>query len=140
MAKTYTLSIAADTMSFYSGCITKISMKMNLLNILILISSLSFLGYGIAYFKSPQMKSEFKRFGLGKAGGLTAILELLGSAGLLVGLKYHLILLISAGGLSILMFLGVAIRIKVRDTLWITLPAMFFMILNAYIFFISLHL
>ena len=113
---------------------------MNVLNILILISSLSFMGYGIAYFKSPQMKSEFKRFGLEKAGALTAILELLGAVGLLVGLKYHLILLISAGGLSILMFLGVAIRIKVRDTLWITLPAMFFMILNAYIFFISLHI
>ena len=113
---------------------------MNLLNILILISSLSFIGYAIAYFKLPQMKSEFKRFGLEKAGTLTAVLELLGAVGLLVGLKFHLILLISAGGLAILMFLGVAIRIKVRDTLWITLPAMFFMILNAYIFFISLHL
>ena len=97
------------------------------------------MGYGIAYFKSPQMKSEFKRFGLEKAGALTAILELLGAAGLVVGLKFHLILLIAAGGLAILMFLGVAIRIKVKDSLWISLPALFFMILNTYIFFMTLH-
>jgi hypothetical protein len=113
---------------------------MDLLTVLILISSLSFLGYGIAYFKSPKMKSEFKRFGLEKAGTLTAVLELLGAVGLLVGLKFQLILLISAGGLAILMFLGVAIRIKVQDRLWITLPALFFMMLNAFIFFKSLSL
>jgi hypothetical protein len=111
---------------------------MNLLTILILISSMSFMGYGIAYFISPQMKIEFKRFGLEKAGTLTAVLELLGGAGLLAGLKFHLILLISAGGLAILMFLGVAIRLKVKDSFWITLPALFFMILNSFIFFISL--
>ena len=111
---------------------------MNLLTILILISSLSFMGYGIAYFKSPQMKSEFKRFGLEKAGTLIAFLELLGAVGLLVGLKVQLILLISAGGLAILMFLGVAIRIKVKDSLWKSLPALFFMILNSRIFFMSL--
>lgn len=113
---------------------------MNLLNILVFISSLSFMGYGIAYFKSTKMKSEFKRFGLEKAGALTAVLELLGASGLLIGLKFYIILLVSAGGLAILMFLGVAIRIKVRDTLWVTLPALFFMILNAYIFFMSLHI
>jgi uncharacterized membrane protein YphA (DoxX/SURF4 family) len=110
---------------------------MNFLNFLILISSLSFLVYGIAYFKSPQIKNEFKRLGHEKAGALTAILELLGALGLLVGLKFHSILLISAGGLAILMFLGVIIRIKAKDRLWITLPALFFMILNAYIFFMS---
>jgi hypothetical protein len=113
---------------------------MNLLNVLIFISCLSFMGYGIAYFKSTKMKNEFKRFGLEKAGALTAVLELLGALGLLIGLKFHLILLVSAGGLAILMLLGVAIRLKVRDTLWVTLPALFFMILNTCIFFISLHI
>lgn len=121
----------------FSG-ITKINIALNLLNILILISSLSFIGYGIAYFKSPQMKSEFKRFGLAKAGTLTAVLELLGAVGLLVGIKFPFILLISAGGLTVLMFLGVAIRIKIKDSFWTSLPALFFMILNGYIFFMSL--
>ncbi|MEP7229298.1 MAG: DoxX family protein [Ginsengibacter sp.] len=112
---------------------------MKLLNVLILISSLSFLGYGIAYFISPQMKIEFKRFGLEKVGTLTAVLELLGAVGLLAGLKIQLILLISAGGLALLMFLGVAVRINVKDSFWISLPALFFMILNFYIFYQSLQ-
>ena len=95
------------------------------------------MGYGIAYFSSAKMKSEFKRFGLEKAGALTAILEIVGALGLLLGLKIHLILLVSAAGLAVLMLLGVAVRIKVRDTIWVTLPALFFMILNAYIFYMS---
>ena len=117
MAKAHTLLIAANIKPFHCNCIIKINIAMNLLTFLILISSLSFMGYGIAYFKSPQMKSGFKRFGLEKAGTLTAVLELLGAVGLLLGLKMQLILLISAGGLAILMFLGVAIRIKVKDSL-----------------------
>jgi uncharacterized membrane protein YphA (DoxX/SURF4 family) len=111
---------------------------MNLITVLILISSISFLGYGIAYFVTPQMKEEFKRFGLEKVGALTAVLEILGAVGLLVGLKVHLILLISAGGLGLLMLLGVGVRIKNRDSLWISLPATFFMLLNFYIFYLSL--
>jgi hypothetical protein len=84
------------------------------------------------------MKEEFKRFGLEKAGALTAVLELLGGAGLLIGLKLFPILLVSAGGLTLLMLLGVIVRIKVRDSLWVTMPALFFMLLNASIFFLSL--
>ena len=111
---------------------------MNVLTVLTLISSLSFIAYGIAYFTSPQMKIEFKRFGLEKAGTLTAVLEILGGVGLLVGLEVHPILLISAGGLALLMLLGVVTRIRVKDSLWISLPALFFMLLNVSIFFMSL--
>lgn len=113
---------------------------MDFVKVLIFFSSLSFLVYGIAYFRSTKLKNEFKRFGLEKLGTLTAVLELLGAIGLLVGLKFNFVLLISAGGLALLMFFGVAVRIKVRDTLWVTLPAIFFMSLNAYIFFMSLPL
>ncbi len=86
------------------------------------------------------MKSEFKRFGLEKAGTLTAILEILGALGLLLGFKLHPLLLISAGGLAILMLLGVAVRIKMKDSIWVSMPALFFMLLNAYIFFMSMHI
>ena len=112
---------------------------MNVLLILVLISSLSFLSYGIAYFTSAKMKTEFKRFGLEKVGALIAILEIAGALGLLVGLKFQFILLFSAGGLALLMLLGVAVRLKIKDSLWVTLPALFFMLLNAYIFYISLY-
>ncbi len=108
---------------------------MNLLSPLIFISSLSFLAYGITYFTSTRMKSEFKRFGLEKIGTLTAVLELLGAVGLLVGLKYHPILLLSAGGLAALMFVGIVVRITVKDVLWVFIPAFFYLVINAYIFF-----
>jgi len=106
----------------------------------ILISSLSFLAYGIAYFYSQKLKDEFTRFGLTKFGKLTAILEILGAVGLLVGYFNTYILLLSSGGLSLLMFLGVGTRIKVRDSIKQTLPATFFMFLNGYIFYLAIKM
>lgn len=113
---------------------------MSLLEVLVLISSLSFLGYGLAYFTSPKMKSEFIRFGLRRLGTLTAILEIMGAVGLLVGLMFNFFLLISSGGLALLMLLGVAVRIKVNDGFWALLPAIFFLGLNSYIFFDSMKI
>jgi hypothetical protein len=80
------------------------------------------------------MKNEFKRFKLEKLGLLTIVLEILGALGLLLGLWYKPLLLLSSGGLAALMFLGVLVRIKLKDSLWISLPAVFYMGLNAYIF------
>jgi hypothetical protein len=108
---------------------------MNLLTICILLSSFSFLFYGISYFISPHMKNEFIRFKLEKLGLFTIILEILGALGLLVGLWYKPLLLFSSGGLGLLMLLGLLVRIKLKDSLWISLPALFYMGLNAYIFF-----
>ena len=127
-------------MSFHCFSIPKDNFLMNLLHMLILISSLSFLAYGITYFVFSNMKSEFKRFGLEKFGILIAILEILGAFGLLVGLLINPILLISSGGLAILMLLGVAVRLKVKDSLWILSPALLLMILNSYIFIKSMQL
>lgn len=92
------------------------------------------MGYGISYFIEPHMKSEFKRFQLEKLGMLTVVLELLGAVGLLVGFWFYKPLLIfSAGGLALLMLLGLIVRFKLKDSLWISLPALFFMVLNGYI-------
>ena len=112
---------------------------MRLLDILVLISSLSFLSYGISWFTSPHMKSEFRRFGLEKFGLLTVVLEIAGALGLLAGLFINSILLISSGGLALLMFLGVLIRLRVKDGLWVSLPALFYLALNSYIFFTSIR-
>lgn len=86
------------------------------------------------------MKNEFKRFKLEKLGLLTIVLEILGALGLLIGLWYSPLLLLSSGGLAVLMFLGVLVRIKLKDSLWISLPAIFYMGLNAYIFYIAYKL
>jgi hypothetical protein len=86
------------------------------------------------------MKSEFKRFNLEKLGLLTIVLELIGAVGLLVGLLYNPILLISSGGLAVLMFLGTIVRIRLKDDLWVSLPALFYMCLNGYIFLETINL
>lgn len=110
---------------------------MNFLNILIGISSISFIVYGISYFTTTSMKIEFKRFGLEKFGALVAMLEILGALGLLLGISFHPLLLVSSAGLTILMFLGVLVRIKMKDSLLISTPAAVYMLLNACIFFLS---
>lgn len=106
---------------------------MDLRNAALIFSSLSFLFYGTSYFATTKMKTEFKRFGLEKFGALIAVLEILGGLGLLIGLALSPILIIAAGGLTLLMFLGVLVRIKMRDSFWLTLPALFYMLLNLYI-------
>ena len=113
-------------------------MSFNLVTLGVLISSLSFLGYAISYFKTPYMKNEFKRFGLEKLAFTIIVLEILGAVGLLVGLKFHFMLVISSLGLALLMLAGVIVRIIVKDDLKVTLPAIFFMLLNAYIFWASM--
>jgi hypothetical protein len=107
---------------------------MYLIQSLVLFSSISFLSYGIAYFMSPKMKSEFIRFGLSKFGSLTAILEILGALGLLAGLMVDYLLILSSGGLALLMLFGVLARLRVNDGFFAILPALFFLGLNAYIF------
>lgn len=85
------------------------------------------------------MKKEFKRFGLEKIGLTTVTLEILGALGLLVGLKFNSMLVISSLGLGLLMFAGLIVRIKLKDSIWVSLPALFLMILNAYIFWAAIN-
>lgn len=112
---------------------------MTVITICILISSLSFYAYVASYFISPHMKNEFKRFNLEKLGLLTIILQFVGATGLIVGLKFSPILTISSLGLGILMLCGVIVRLKLKDSVWISLPAIFYMCLNIYIFLASIR-
>lgn len=93
--------------------------------ICVIISSLSFYAYVASYFISPHMKNEFKRFDLEKLGLLTIILEFLGATGLIVGLKFSPILTISSLGLGLLMLCGFIVRLKLKDSVWISSPAIF---------------
>ena len=83
------------------------------------------------------MKNEFKRFGLERLGGFTVLLEVLGAIGLIAGIWINPLLQLSSFGLGLLMLLGVLVRIKMRDSLLISLPATFYMVLNFYIFYKS---
>ncbi len=86
------------------------------------------------------MKKEFKRFGLEKLGSTIVLLEIIGALGLLIGLEFYFFLLISSLGLALLMLAGLIVRIKLKDSIWISLPAFFYLILNTYIFWFSMNL
>lgn len=111
---------------------------MGIREVLVLFSSFSFVAYGVAFFTSSKMKEEFIRFGLAKFGALTATLEIFGALGLLLGLVFPPLLVFSAGGLSLLMLLGVAVRIRIKDPWLVIVPAFSFFVLNAYLFIESL--
>jgi hypothetical protein len=86
------------------------------------------------------MKKEFQRFQLEKLGLLVVILELLGAVGLLLGFWFYTpILMLASGGLAVLMLLGLIVRLRLKDSLRVSLPAFFFMVLNAYIFYEAIN-
>jgi hypothetical protein len=84
------------------------------------------------------MKNEFIRFKLEKIALIIILLELAGAIGLLIGLLYRPLLLISSLGIALLMFSGLIVRIRLKDSLLDLLPALFFLLLNAFIFFTSI--
>jgi hypothetical protein len=85
------------------------------------------------------MKEEFNRYGLRRFQKLTGVLEVLGALGLLLGLKFKILLTISAAGLALLMLLGFGVRIKIKDSFVQSFPAFFYMLLNFYIFYKTLN-
>lgn len=92
-----------------------------------------FLYYGAASLVADGMVAEFERFGLSRFRRLTGVLELLGAVGLAVGLFLPAITVVSAGGLALLMALGVAVRVRVGDTALETLPAVVLGLVNLFI-------
>jgi hypothetical protein len=96
----------------------------------ILISSLSFFAYSYYYFVSPGIKSDLERLGVGRLGLFITVSQFFGACGLLIGLWFNSILIASSFGLSLLMFCGLIVRVKSKDNLWVSLPALFYLILN----------
>jgi len=110
-------------------------MSINVTTILTLLSGLAFLSYGILCLTTNHMVEEFVRYGLLKYRYLTGVLEVLGGLGSLVGLYYRPIMMISTGGLTILMLLGVIVRLRIKDPYLFIIPAFVLMLINAYLFF-----
>jgi hypothetical protein len=89
------------------------------------------------------MKVEFNRFGLNEVQRkITGVLQILGGVFLLLGFASPLIGLIGAGGLTIQMLLGFMVRLKIKDSIILSLPSFVFMILNGYLFvyFLKIYL
>lgn len=100
---------------------------------LILFSALSFLGYGSACLFSKSMRREFERYRLAYLRRLTGGLQLCAAIGLLTGLSVPWVGRAAAAGLALMMLVAVGVRIKIKDTLLQTIPALTYLALNAYL-------
>jgi hypothetical protein len=105
---------------------------------LVLVSGISFIFYGSLILLSDHMKREFRRYNMTKFRTLTGVLELLGGTGLLIGLSYNPLMILSSAGLGTLMLLGTIVRVKVKDRPVEIVPAFVLMVINFYILVQSL--
>ena len=110
--------------------------KMNATSVLILFIAFSYVFFGGSCLVSPKMKLEFARYNLKDKRVLIGYLQLTGSLGLFVGyFAYPMLAMIASAGLALLMFLGVGVRLKIKDPIVALLPASTYGLLCSYVFF-----
>ncbi len=102
------------------------------------LSMAAFLFYGLVCLCSESMVAEFERFGLARLRTLTGTLELLGALGLIFGYFYPPLVTASSAGLSLLMIMGIVVRLRIRDRLIAMLPALALLLINAFVFVYSI--
>ena len=103
---------------------------MTFLQILILISGVSFVYYGLSSFFSKKMKVEYRRWGYPEQRLVIGSLQLLGGLGLFVGFVFEPLIPLSSASLMLLMLAAIGVRIKIEDQPLKIIPALFYAILN----------
>ncbi len=89
------------------------------------------------------MITEFNRFKLTSTQRIiTGITQLIGVAGLIIGLGNDYVGMAASLGLAVLMTAGFVVRLKIKDGIYRSSPALIYLILNlilAYRFYIKIH-
>ena len=98
--------------------------------ILILISGVSFVIYGISSFFSKKILGEYKRWGYPEQRLLIGGLQFLGGLGLFIGLYFKPLIPLSSASLLLLMLAAIGVRIKIKDQPIMMLPAVFYALIN----------
>lgn len=101
--------------------------------IFILVNAFAFIYYGYNCLFSERMSEEFKRFKLSVVERkITGALQILGALGVLIGLFYYPLGMAASFGLSLLMLLGFAVRLNIKDGFAKSAPSFILMLLNGY--------
>ncbi len=98
-----------------------------------LIFSPLFFTYGAECFFSAGLEREFVHYRMEWLRRMVGTLQIAAAFGLLGGLSQPWLGQAAAVGLALMMLVAVGARIKIRDTLLQTLPALFYLALNAYL-------
>tara|TARA_A100001015_G_scaffold46163_1_gene50960 strand:- start:53 stop:391 length:339 start_codon:yes stop_codon:yes gene_type:complete len=103
---------------------------MTFLQVLTLISGISFVYYGFSSFFSKKMKIEYKRWGYPEQRFMIGSLQLLGGLGLFLGFVFEPLIPLSSASLMLLMLAAIGVRIKIEDQPLRMIPALFYAVLN----------
>ena len=103
---------------------------MTFLQVLTLISEISFVYYGFSSFFSKKMKIEYKRWGYPEQRFMIGSLQLLGGLGLFLGFVFDPLIPLSSASLMLLMLAAIGVRIKIEDQPLRMIPALFYAVLN----------
>ncbi|MDG1718786.1 MAG: DoxX family protein [Flavobacteriales bacterium] len=106
--------------------------------IILLFSAISFIFYAVSSLYSERMILEYNRWGYKKFRKIISLLQFLGGFGLLFGLYFPLLLIIVSALLTLMMIIAIYVRIRIKDNIINTLPAILYTILNFIIFYDSL--
>jgi hypothetical protein len=91
--------------------------------VLALISGLSFSVYGYQTLFGLPPRGEFERYGMPRLRRFVGSMQLLGALGILLGFGYSAIGAVAAGGLTLMMGLGLVVRLKIHDAPRLMVPA-----------------
>jgi hypothetical protein len=108
--------------------------------VLVAVSIVAFLFYGLRVLFSGAMAEEFERYGLARFRRFTGVLEVLGALGLAAGFIVPGLVVLAAGGLTLLMAAGVVVRFRSGDSLGDALQALAMMVVNLVIFVYAIGL
>jgi len=99
--------------------------------------ALSFLGFGVGCFVSAKASEEFTRYGLKDKQKIIGSLQILAAFGLLAAflLKVKVLTLIVSFCLSLMMAVATVVRIRIKDSYLLMVPA-FSYFLICFIFFL----
>jgi|TARA_B100001094_G_scaffold192794_1_gene186645 uncharacterized membrane protein YphA (DoxX/SURF4 family) len=112
---------------------------MNTNLVIVVFTSISFIIYGINSFTSDRMVNEYERWGFKKYRKIIGISQILCGAGLLLGIKFLILLQFASLSLVIMMSLAILVRLKIKDNISEVLPAITYFVLSVLILFNSFN-
>ena len=107
--------------------------------VIVIFTSISFIIYGINSFTSNRMVNEYERWGFGKYRQIIGLSQILCGAGLIIGIKFLILIQVASFSLVIMMSLAILVRIKIKDNISEILPAISYLVLSLLILFNSLN-
>ncbi|MFN7148154.1 MAG: DoxX family protein [Microthrixaceae bacterium] len=99
--------------------------------VLALVSGLSFLYYGFRVLFRAESTGEFERFGVPAVRQFVGLMEVLGGTAVILGLVVAPLGAFAAAGLTVLMVLGLIVRVRIHDAPRLMAPAAALGALNA---------